>query len=91
MLLNKTVGEFKFLILFFPPSMVFVLFYVMLPISLDPFVFSYRIDSLSVLPSSFTSQDANKMLLLCPSVRSALKVGLIIFHNYSCYSFAINC
>ncbi|KAL1215011.1 putative E3 UFM1-protein ligase 1 [Cardamine amara subsp. amara] len=31
------------------------------------------IDSLSVLPSSFTSQDANKMLLLCPSVQSALK------------------
>ncbi|KAG5393474.1 hypothetical protein IGI04_023437 [Brassica rapa subsp. trilocularis] len=33
------------------------------------------IDSLSVLPASFTSQDANKILLLCPSVQSALKVA----------------
>ncbi|XP_010520295.1 PREDICTED: E3 UFM1-protein ligase 1 homolog [Tarenaya hassleriana] len=31
------------------------------------------IDSLAVLPASFTSQDAYKMLLLCPSFQSALK------------------
>ncbi|KAG7559858.1 E3 UFM1-protein ligase 1 [Arabidopsis thaliana x Arabidopsis arenosa] len=42
------------------------------------------IDSLSVLPSSFTSQDANKMLLLCPSVQSALKAekALILGESY---------
>ncbi|CAH8255042.1 unnamed protein product [Arabidopsis lyrata] len=42
------------------------------------------IDSLSVLPASFTSQDANKMLLLCPSVQSALKAekALILGESY---------
>ncbi|KAF3544689.1 hypothetical protein DY000_02008214 [Brassica cretica] len=43
------------------------------------------IDSLSVLPASFTSQDANKILLLCPSVQSALKVAekaLILAESY---------
>ncbi|XP_023638221.1 E3 UFM1-protein ligase 1 homolog [Capsella rubella] len=42
------------------------------------------IDSLSVLPSSFTSQDANKMLLLCRSVQSALKAdkALILGESY---------
>ncbi|CAH8267614.1 unnamed protein product [Arabidopsis lyrata] len=42
------------------------------------------IDSLSVLPSSFTSQDAKKMLLLCPSVQSALKAekALILGESY---------
>ncbi|KAL0713650.1 hypothetical protein Bca4012_020628 [Brassica carinata] len=42
------------------------------------------IDSLSVLPASFTPQDANKMLLLCPSVQSALKAekALILGESY---------
>lgn len=42
------------------------------------------IDSLSVLPASFTSQDANKILLLCPSVQSALKAekALILAESY---------
>ncbi|VVB04643.1 unnamed protein product [Arabis nemorensis] len=42
------------------------------------------IDALSVLPASFTSQDANKMLLLCPSVQSALKTekGLILGDSF---------
>ncbi|XP_010426061.1 PREDICTED: E3 UFM1-protein ligase 1 homolog [Camelina sativa] len=42
------------------------------------------IDSLSVLPSSFTPQDANKMLLLCRSVQSALKAdkALILGESY---------
>ncbi|KFK33970.1 hypothetical protein AALP_AA5G085400 [Arabis alpina] len=42
------------------------------------------IDSLSVLPASFTSQDANKILLLCPSVQSALKAekALILGDSY---------
>ncbi|ESQ37370.1 hypothetical protein EUTSA_v10002414mg [Eutrema salsugineum] len=42
------------------------------------------IDSLTVLPASFTSQDANKMLLLCPSVQSALKAekALILGESY---------
>ncbi|CAH8356537.1 unnamed protein product [Eruca vesicaria subsp. sativa] len=42
------------------------------------------IDSLSVLPASFTSQDANKILLLCPSVQSALKAekALILGESY---------
>ncbi|KAG8387771.1 hypothetical protein BUALT_Bualt02G0055900 [Buddleja alternifolia] len=31
------------------------------------------IDSLTILPTSFTSQDATKILSLCPSVQSALK------------------
>lgn len=33
------------------------------------------IDSLSVLPTSFMSQDAHKMLSLCPSVQMALKAN----------------
>nr|VDC97026.1 unnamed protein product [Brassica oleracea] len=42
------------------------------------------IDSLSVLPASFTSQDANKILLLCPSVQSAQKAekALILAESY---------
>lgn len=36
------------------------------------------IDSLSVLPASFVSQDANKMLSLCPSVQTALKANKAI-------------
>lgn len=42
------------------------------------------IDSLSVLPASFTSQDANKILLLCPSVQSALKAekALILAESF---------
>ncbi|XP_065866295.1 E3 UFM1-protein ligase 1 homolog [Euphorbia lathyris] len=42
------------------------------------------IDSLSVLPMSFGSQDASKILSLCPSVKSALKVnkGLILGETY---------
>ncbi|CAH2065237.1 unnamed protein product [Thlaspi arvense] len=42
------------------------------------------IDSLSVLPASFSSQDANKMLLLCPSAESALKAekALILGDSY---------
>lgn len=35
---------------------------------------SCRIDSLSVLPASFGSQDASEILSHCPSVQSALKV-----------------
>lgn len=33
------------------------------------------IDSLTILPTSFTSQDASKILSLCPSVQRALKSG----------------
>ncbi|KDP44170.1 hypothetical protein JCGZ_05637 [Jatropha curcas] len=42
------------------------------------------IDSLSVLPASFGSQDASKILSLCPSVQSALKdnKGLILGDSY---------
>lgn len=42
------------------------------------------IDSLSVLPTSFVPQDANKMLSLCPSVQTALKVNkaLILGDSY---------
>lgn len=41
----------------------------------------YRIDSLSVLPSLCGSQDAYKILSLCPSVQSALKVTSHGSHN----------
>ncbi|KAH9701045.1 E3 UFM1-protein ligase 1-like [Citrus sinensis] len=42
------------------------------------------IDSLSVLPASFGSQDASKILSLCPSVQSALKANkaLILGESY---------
>lgn len=42
------------------------------------------IDSLSVLPASFVSQDAHKMLSLCPSIQSALKdnKALILGDSY---------
>ncbi|GAV71409.1 DUF2042 domain-containing protein [Cephalotus follicularis] len=42
------------------------------------------IDSLSVLPASFGSQDASKILSLCPSVQSALKgnKALILGESY---------
>nr|XP_043635591.1 E3 UFM1-protein ligase 1 homolog [Erigeron canadensis] len=42
------------------------------------------IDSLSVLPTSFSSQDANKMLSLCPSIQTALKANkaLILGDSY---------
>lgn len=42
------------------------------------------IDSLSVLPASFVSQDAHKMLSLCPSVQTALKdnKALILGDSY---------
>ena len=41
-----------------------------------------RIDALSVLPASFGSQDASKLLSLCPSVQLALKVTL-----WHCFGF----
>ncbi|XP_076881803.1 E3 UFM1-protein ligase 1 homolog [Bidens hawaiensis] len=42
------------------------------------------IDSLSVLPASFASQDAHKLLSLCPSIQTALKVNkaLILGDSY---------
>ncbi|KAL4558280.1 hypothetical protein LXL04_036478 [Taraxacum kok-saghyz] len=42
------------------------------------------IDSLSVLPASFVSQDAHKILSLCPSVQSAIKANkaLILGDSY---------
>ncbi|KAI3806361.1 hypothetical protein L1987_22262 [Smallanthus sonchifolius] len=42
------------------------------------------IDSLSVLPASFVSQDAHKMLSLCPSIQTALKdnKALILGDSY---------
>ncbi|KAI7751445.1 hypothetical protein M8C21_001181 [Ambrosia artemisiifolia] len=42
------------------------------------------IDSLSVLPASFVSQDAHKLLSLCPSIQTALKVNkaLILGDSY---------
>ncbi|XVF20139.1 hypothetical protein REPUB_Repub11eG0172800 [Reevesia pubescens] len=42
------------------------------------------LDSLSVLPTSFGSQDASKILSLCPSVQSALKANkaLIVGDSY---------
>ncbi|XP_071715518.1 E3 UFM1-protein ligase 1 homolog [Rutidosis leptorrhynchoides] len=42
------------------------------------------IDSLSVLPTSFVSQDAHKLLSLCPSVQTALKANkaLILGESY---------
>lgn len=42
-----------------------------------------RIDSLSVLPASFGSQDASKILSLCPSVQLALKVDIYAVTNCS--------
>lgn len=42
------------------------------------------IDSLSVLPASFVSQDAHKLLCMCPSVQSAIKANkaLILGDSY---------
>ncbi|EEF30558.1 E3 UFM1-protein ligase 1 homolog [Ricinus communis] len=42
------------------------------------------IDSLSVLPTSFGSQDASKLLSVCPSVQSALKgtKGIVLGDSY---------
>ncbi|KAM0044788.1 putative E3 UFM1-protein ligase 1 [Helianthus debilis subsp. tardiflorus] len=42
------------------------------------------IDSLSVLPASFVSQDAHKLLSLCPSIQTALKANkaLILGDSY---------
>ena len=39
---------------------------------------SYRMDSLSVLPASFGSQDASKILSLCLSVQKSLKVMFLL-------------
>ncbi|XP_057954864.1 E3 UFM1-protein ligase 1 homolog [Malania oleifera] len=50
----------------------------------DAIEHSSWIDSLSVLPASFGSQDASKVLSLCPSVQSALKSNraLILGESY---------
>ncbi|XP_028775796.1 E3 UFM1-protein ligase 1 homolog [Neltuma alba] len=46
-------------------------------------------DALSVLPSSFTPQDASKMLNFCPSVQSALKSNKAhIFGDFYVLSFS---
>lgn len=93
MLLNKTAGE-AYCPYFFPLCLRCLCAFMCYTVSTRCYwnlVTRFRIDSLSVLPASFTSQDANKILLLCPSVQSALKV--VFWSNLitSQCSFAIDC
>lgn len=48
-----------------------------------------RIDALSVLPASFASQDATKILSLCPSIQVAIKV--VFCHPVGVCSCILSC
>jgi hypothetical protein len=44
-----------------------------------------RLDCLSILPTSIGTQDAAKLLTLCPSVQKAIKVILDTEYCYLCF------